>query len=52
MQTLEPRATHVHVRGDFRRRGDEVPAALPAFAAAQAADRLALARWLVRLKIR
>ncbi len=47
MQAIEPRATYVHVRGDFRRHGDEVPAALPAFAAAQAGDRLALARWLV-----
>ena len=47
MQAVEPRATYVHVRSDFRRHGDEVPAALPAFAAAQAADRLALARWLV-----
>jgi hypothetical protein len=44
-----PRQTHVHVRGEFRRKGDEVkagtPAALPPLKGS--ADRLALARWLV-----
>ncbi len=43
------RATHVHVRGEFRRNGDEVqpgtPAALPDLDGGK--DRLALARWLV-----
>ena len=46
-----PRATHVHLRGDFRRKGDEVhaatPAALPLLKVDGQADRLALARWLV-----
>jgi len=50
MQTLNPRPTHIHVRGDFHRHGDEVtlgtPAALPPLAPGQAADRLVLARWL------
>lgn len=45
------RATQVHLRGEFRRKGDEVmpgtPAALPALKADGEADRLALARWLV-----
>ena len=45
------RTTHVHVRGDFHRKGDEVKpgtlAALPALKAEGEADRLALARWLV-----
>ena len=36
MQAFEPRATHVHVRGDFRRHGDEVTPALPRFADGQA----------------
>lgn len=48
---VAPRATHIHIRGEFRRRGDEVepntPAALPPLATDQRADRLALARWLV-----
>ncbi|MFO1482617.1 MAG: PSD1 and planctomycete cytochrome C domain-containing protein [Verrucomicrobiaceae bacterium] len=43
-----PRPTHVHVRGEFRRKGDVVrpgtPAALPALHGGD--DRLALARWL------
>lgn len=44
-----PRTTQVHVRGEFRRKGEEVkagtPAALPPLKIG--ADRLALARWLV-----
>jgi hypothetical protein len=44
-----PRQTHVHLRGEFRRKGEEVkagtPAALPPLKGS--ADRLALARWLV-----
>jgi len=51
MQTMNPRPTHIHIRGDFHRPGDEVkpgtPAALPAFTTGQDADRIALARWLV-----
>ncbi len=45
------RATHIHVRGEYLRKGDEVcaatPAALPALPAKDAVDRLDLARWLV-----
>ena len=44
-----PRSTHVYLRGEFRRKGEEVkagtPAALPPLRGN--ADRLALARWLV-----
>ena len=44
-----PRQTHVHVRGEFRRKGEDVqpgtPAALPPLKGS--ADRLTLARWLV-----
>jgi hypothetical protein len=51
MKAVQPRATHIHLRGEFRRHGGEVtagtPAVLPAFAAGPNADRLALARWLV-----
>jgi len=43
-----PRATHVHIRGEFHRKGEEVkagtPAALPPLKNGN--DRLALARWL------
>ncbi len=50
-QTNQLRSAHVHVRGDFRRRGEEVspgtPAALPALPAGKKADRLAFAQWLV-----
>ena len=38
MQTLNPRPTHVHVRGDFRRHGDEVTPGTPA-ALARLCDR-------------
>jgi hypothetical protein len=48
------RATHIHVRGDFRRAGEMVQpgtlAALPALPAGGPPDRLALARWLVSPK--
>ncbi len=51
VQTTQPRPTHLHIRGDFRRRGDLLkagtPAVLPAFVAGADGDRLALARWLV-----
>ncbi len=51
VQTTQPRPTHLHIRGDFRRQGDVLkagtPAALPAFAAGNTEDRLGLARWLV-----
>ena len=47
----QPRQTYVHVRGDFLTHGKEVaagvPAIFPPLAKGQAADRLALARWLV-----
>ena len=46
-----PRKSHVHMRGDFHRKGDEVKpgtlAALPELKVKGEADRLALARWLV-----
>ncbi|MBI3864595.1 MAG: PSD1 domain-containing protein [Planctomycetia bacterium] len=48
-----PRATHIHVRGDFLRKGEEVqphtPAVLHPFrgAAGRTGNRLDLARWLV-----
>ncbi|MEZ6060284.1 MAG: PSD1 and planctomycete cytochrome C domain-containing protein [Planctomycetaceae bacterium] len=45
------RSTHVFVRGDYRRHGEEVqpdtPASLPPLNVGRGADRLALARWLV-----
>lgn len=47
----EPRQTHVHVRGNFLEKGPEVsagvPEALGPLPGDQAANRLALARWLV-----
>jgi hypothetical protein len=48
-----PRKTNIHIRGDFLRKGDEVPphtpAVLPALAGADGRNpgRLELARWLV-----
>lgn len=51
MRAVRPRTTHVHIRGDFRRPGDEVlrntPVVLPPLAPDTDADRLALAHWLV-----
>jgi hypothetical protein len=48
----EPRDTYVLVRGDFQSRGEKVtagvPAVLPPLPEGARADRLALARWLVR----
>ncbi|MEX2306893.1 MAG: PSD1 and planctomycete cytochrome C domain-containing protein [Pirellulales bacterium] len=53
-QTNQPRPTHMHIRGDFRRRGEEVSpgtlASLPALPVGQKADRLAFAQWLVSPK--
>jgi hypothetical protein len=51
-QCREPRATHVHLRGDFLRKGARVqpgvPGVFPAIAIdPQKRDRLTLARWLV-----
>jgi len=52
-ETAEPRKTHIHLRGDFLRKGDEVaphtPGVLPPLRASEGsiADRLDLARWLV-----
>ncbi len=53
MKELEtPRTTFVHERGDFLTKGKEVapgtPAILPPLSDDQPANRLALARWLVR----
>ena len=48
-----PRATHIHVRGDFLNAGEEVHAALPTVLrfpqtpSAEVTNRLHLARWLV-----
>ena len=53
VEVSPPRKTHIHVRGDFLRKGEEVqphtPAVLHPFRAASArgASRLDLARWLV-----
>ncbi len=45
------RKTHLHIRGDWRRRGIEVspgvPSFLPPLPAGEAPDRLKLARWVV-----
>jgi hypothetical protein len=50
-QTNQSRPTFVHLRGDFRRRGEQVsagtPAALPEMPESDGADRLAFAKWLV-----
>jgi len=50
-QTKQPRPTHIHIRGNFRNRGEEVspstPAALPAMPSGITADRLSFAQWLV-----
>ncbi|MEO2047645.1 MAG: PSD1 and planctomycete cytochrome C domain-containing protein [Pirellulales bacterium] len=51
MRSVVQRTTHIHVRGNFRRFGDEVkantPAVLPAIGTDTKVDRLSLARWLV-----
>ncbi len=50
-ELTKPRATHVFVRGDYRRKGDLVdtgtPAVLPPMATDLPKNRLGLARWLV-----
>jgi hypothetical protein len=50
-QTNQSRPTHIHIRGDFRRRGEEVspgtPATLPPMSPTTEPDRLAFAKWLV-----
>ncbi|MBX3444771.1 MAG: PSD1 domain-containing protein [Planctomyces sp.] len=50
MREVDPRPTHVFIRGDFRSPAEPVqpgvPAALHAAAAEEAFNRLALARWL------
>ncbi len=50
-RTTKSRASYIHLRGDYLRRGEVVkpgtPAALPAFNSGNPADRLGLARWLV-----
>ena len=47
-----PRATYVHIRGNFKDRGERVypavPAILPALPGGQKANRLDFAKWLVR----
>ena len=50
-QVAEPRATNIHIRGDFLNKGEPVTAATPAVfhslaARSAAADRLDLAQWL------
>ena len=48
MDTLEtPRPTHIHVRGNFEERGEQVMAKLPALFGGGDVDRSGLARWLV-----
>ena len=47
-----PRETHVHIRGNFKDRGERVypavPAVLPALPGGQKANRLDFAKWLVQ----
>ena len=51
VESPEPRASFIHVRGDFRSPGIDVepgvPAVLPPLPSEASHDRLALARWLV-----
>jgi hypothetical protein len=51
MKSPAHRSNYIYVRGDYRRKGDEVapgtPAVLPPLPPIGEADRLALARWLV-----
>jgi hypothetical protein len=51
MQSVVPRTTHIHNRGNFRRHGDVVkagtPAVFPVLETITEADRLALAQWLI-----
>lgn len=50
-ERAEPRATHIHIRGSFLNKGEQVTAAVPALFPSlpsdEPANRLALARWLV-----
>jgi hypothetical protein len=51
-ESEKPRSTHIHIRGDFLRRGDEVQPGTPAVlhrltARRERPDRLDLANWLV-----
>ncbi len=52
MESYQRRATHIHKRGDFRAKGDEVQpntvAIAPALNVAHTPTRLDLAQWLVR----
>ena len=47
-ERTDPRTTHVHIKGDFTRKGDPVQPGVPEVLhpIAQARDRLDLARWL------
>ena len=52
VMAADSRATHIHIRGDFLQKGDEVQPGTPAFLPelkprGAKADRLDLARWLV-----
>lgn len=51
MKAVAQRTTQIHIRGEFRRKGDTVepgtPAVLPILPNRDTADRLTLARWLV-----
>ena len=52
VMVADTRATHIHIRGDFLQKGDEVQPGTPAFLPplqprGTKADRLDLARWLV-----
>jgi hypothetical protein len=48
VESNQQRPTHVHLRGDFRSRGEQVAPGTPnVLPPSGAADRLALARWLV-----
>jgi hypothetical protein len=51
LEMAEPRATHIHLRGDFEQPGERVDPAVPACLSrgdeSGVTDRLAFARWLV-----
>ena len=51
-ERTQPRATRIHIRGNFLNQGEPVnpgvPAILPPMPEGEAANRLSLARWLVR----
>jgi hypothetical protein len=47
IESNERHSTHIRIRGDYKQKGIEVTPGTPGALPGQAADRLALARWLV-----